>query len=673
MGLRVHLDYETFSECDLKACGASVYAQHPSTHITHFSIIIENDQGCSPVYSWVEADKQDGLLETIRQLANHPAVEWVAHNAAFERAVWAEQWERKLGIPLPPLERWTCTMANAMQAGAPGRLEDLTKALGVPDQKDTEGGKIMAKHSKPRKPSKKDPSTRWPDPDRAIARRVMLYNAQDVRAEVAAEQATPFRMSANERAVWQLTQRMNERGVPVDREGAEAFVRVHHEATVDMLRELDTVTGGDITSVDQIARIKAFCARNGLQLEGLAADILEELDFDAIQAAHGWAVRRVLEIRQTIGKSSVKKLPTILRWLGRDDRIRGALSYYGAMSTGRWSSQGPQFQNFGRPLFKLKGDMHDAYVDLAKSPHATSLIRAYGYEPMEYLVTGMRHLIAAPAGSQLAASDFASIESVCLFALAGAERKVELLRSGQSLYVDLASKIYGRPISKEGDLVEYSVGKIAVLGLGYQMGPPKYQETCRKQGVIVSLDLAEKVVKDYRQDVPEVAGPNGLWKCLEGAALAAMLHPGGWHDAYNVGYRFDKDRDILECMLPSGRSLYYWNPRVDTVPSRFREGELDLKLSYNAWKEGRWQRVHTYGGKLAENVIQAIARDLMALAMLRLEDAGCRLILTVHDEAVDERPGADHQMMEQIMAEPVSWAKGWPIRAEGWTGPRFRK
>lgn len=296
-----------------------------------------------------------------------------------------------------------------------------------------------------------------------------------------------------------------------------------------------------------------------------------------------------------------------------------------------------------------------------------------GHGAIESVVTGLRHALIADKSRVFISGDFAQIEARIVLALAGQHDKVKLFQTGTP-YIDMATQIYGRPISKKNDVTEYTIGKNTVLGCGFQMGDKRFHERyCPQQ----PMEFATRVIRVYRNDwAPMVPS---LWYALEGAANDTV-----WtkqpHEAYGVRYALEDG--WLTARLPSGRKLYYWNPQPvrRTMPWKDRlTGEAVVKagFTYQAVKQGRWKTVQAFGGLLTENVVQGLARDLLVIAMFKLEANGFPLVLTVHDEAVGEPllVNADELAFRQIMEDTPEWAKaiGIPVAAETWAAERYRK
>lgn len=654
----IRIDFETRSELDVTQVGAWRYAAHPSTEILCLAYKFSKE----PAQLWKAGTPfPDALTQRIQ------AGELVeSHNAGFERAIWALVIPRQVPKAPPiPLSQWRCSAAKASVCALPRALEQAGLALRLSIQKDAAGNKVMRKLCKPRKPTKNNPA-KWHN-DAKDFEKLYSYCLQDVDVEEALSDCLPP-LSPTELQVWRLNERMNERGIYCDTKTVRAAFRVVAKRTQQLNDEIQQLTNGEIDSANQVAALRAYlnnklgCFTPDLRKERLA-ELLEDERIDP-------KAKRILEIRQARSRSSTKKLNAMLRTAGTDNRIRDCLMYHGA-STGRWAGKLIQPQNLPRGTVK---DV-DGCIEAIKAEDLDWLWVLYG-EPMEAVSSCLRGFLTAAPGNELIASDYKSIESRVLFWLAGQWDAVKKYEDEADLYVDMAQAIYSVPQS-EITKPKRQVGKHTVLGCGYGMGPDKFIETCWIQGQIkVDHTLAQQAVNTYRgkyYKVPE------FWKACERAAILAVKHrgsvsvvpirSGGARIAYQV------KRDFLRCRLPSGRMLYYYKPSLEKYPTPW--GDLRLQLSYMGINSlnHKWTPQLTYGGKLVENIVQAVSRDLMADAMLRLEEKSYPVVLTVHDEIVTEKKKGTGSLEElnSIIATRPEWAKTCPISVEGWQGIRYRK
>ena len=652
------IDFETYSECDLRDSGMWRYAEDPTTEVMCIKYKLPsgfigswdtfypdlNDRSdLDPLFSWIKAG---GLVE--------------AHNAGFEEAIWTNVMVKKYGFPEVPANQWRCSAAKAAAMGLPRALGQLGTALGTSIQKDEAGRRVMLKMSKPRKPTKNDPSTRHDKPEDIET--LLSYCTDDILTEEACSDMIPD-LPAREFKIWTLDQSINRLGLPVDVPNIKRAISYIARFSKTLVEELIEITDGVIKSPGQHAKIKAFCHDNGYAIEGTAKPFVEAaLEDETIPDL----VRRVLEIRQALGSAAVKKYKKMLAMTCENGRIKGTLLYYGA-STGRWSGSGIQPQNLPR------GSVKDVDTCIQKLETVTykEFITAYP-DVMGALASCIRGMIKAEEGKTFYCADYSSIESRALFWLADCESGLEIYRKDGKVYEDMAATIYGVPVSQiKGGSVERQVGKQAILGLGYGMGKVTFKATCEGYKIEVSDELADKAVNAYRTKYAEI---KKLWKDCEVSAIKAVKSPGVVvRQSSKLAWRYNGK--FLQVRLPSGRKISYYKPAI--TMARTSWGELKETLTYMHLDSTtkKYRRTKTYGGKLVENVTQGLARDLMAESMLNVDAAGYDIVLTVHDELLAEaREGfGSLKDFESIMEAPPKWALDMPIEVEGWQGKRFKK
>lgn len=380
---------------------------------------------------------------------------------------------------------------------------------------------------------------------------------------------------------------------------------------------------------------------------------------------------RALEILRALGRSSTAKYEAMANWIGEDDRVRGGLLFHGA-STGRWSGQGVQPHNF--PKGRIK-DQEVAWNALKTHDKAViaQLRDSKGQPfdgPMDALSSALRGVIIPREGYDLCVADYASIEARVLLWLAGETTALELFRTGGDIYLDMASEIYGYECNKQDHAKERGLGKIAILGLGYQMGASKFQATCEAQGIVIEDDLAERVVHAYRSKYWRV---KRLWYATEEVACDAVTS-GELRIESRIAWRVEGR--FLYATLPSGRRLAYPDPEVRLRATPWGDMKPSLTFMGVDPHTHQWKRQTTYGGMLVENLVQAIARDIMADALMRCEQSGKYIpILTVHDELVTEVASGtgNAKEFERLLTDIPWWASGCPIAAEAWIGLRYTK
>jgi DNA polymerase len=592
---------------------------------------------------------QDRFLE----LAADPSVRVVAHNAEVERAVLL----RKFGVEVP-LSRLDDTAARARRAGLPPALDDLCDALALDEQKAADGAHVMMKLARPRRPSREDRSEFWSEAKKPEDfARLYAYCLADVRALAAVDRALPP-LEPAERRRWELTARMNLRGLRVDLPALGTALEVSARAGRSLDRRFEELVGVGPRS----PRAREVLGLSSLD-KATVRDALKRPDLTPVQ-------REALEVRQRVAKSSVKKLEAFLnRTSDTDARLRGSMVYCGAERTARWSAGGVQPHNFPRGL----GEGTDAAFGELRSG-ALELV----HDDVLATLSGMlRGFILGP----LLVGDFAQVECRTLAWMAGQDDLTQMFRDGADPYCEMASAIYGRPVTKKEHPFERFIGKESVLGCGYQLGARKFAEHLDvKADVQVDEAFAQRVVSTFRRRFPKVVrlwellGRGLVWVLREGCERGVEVGP----VRMGVGAAGRVPHAWVE--LPSGRRLYYQRAELVSDGS----GGLDVQyLGRDQYRGGSWGMVRTYGGKITENVVQATSRDLLAEAMLRVADAGFPVVLTVHDEVVSELPdggpggGSDPEgnlrAFERLVAVVPAWAEGLPLKAECFACERYRK
>ena len=653
------LDYETRSRADLKKCGAYEYARDPSTRILCVGFrCAETREGLADaetkVWSPFLGPAPELLLEW---LAAHD-VRLVAHNVPFERVITQYVFHRHVDGDFAdriPLDRWECSMANSRAVSLPAKLEFAAAALKLKHTKDMQGHRLMLKLSKPRKPTKTDPSP-WHS-KRAELIRVMQYCATDVDTEAELFLRVPP-LSPSERRLWLLDQKINERGFHCDRPLVQRILEMLDRESNRLTDECARLTDGAVRSTKQVAETKRWLAAQGVELPNLQKKTVA----DAIAAglASGKALE-LLEVRQEASKASTSKYVAFEQRSKSKGRVCDALTFHTA-HTGRWGGAGLGPQNLPVPRID---NPHKA-CERIRDATLEDLRFWYG-SPNELFASCLRSMIIASPGKEFFGGDYSGIELRVLFWLAKHEAGLRAIRSGQDMYCAQASVIYDKPITKENHF-ERQLGKKAVLGCGFQMGPDKFFETCWADGMEVSEEIAKKAVVAYRElHAPVVQ----LWKNLEQAALAAVRHPGKRYRVNRILWFVEGE--YLWAELPSGRRLAYYGPSIKHKITPWGEKKATLYYWCVHPKTKKWVQEGTYGGKLTENCVQAVARDLLADALQRLEARGYEVVLHVHDEPNCEREAGTGSLaeFETLMSRTPPWAADLPVKVEGWQGERY--
>ena len=658
--IKVHLDFETRSACDLKKAGAYVYSMHPTTEVICLSYKIGDGITKNIPLIYMSKDikyfyatpSYSDLIDAIK----NPDVIFVAHNAFFEQVIYLNVLVKRFGWPEIPITRWRCTAAKAAACALPRSLEGVTNALNLKVQKDMDGRRLILKYCKPRRT--KDGSLKWWD-DKDELNRIFEYCNNDVEAEYAVDHALPD-LTPTEQKVWFLDQKINMRGVYVDMKAVDTCLELIKAETERLQSDFDDVTGGIMfSSTRQRSEVLNFLRSEGYELPDLRAKTVQDaLDSGAISGD----AETILRLRQATSKTSTAKYQAFKNRAGTDSRVRDLLLYCAA-STGRWGGMGIQPQNFPRGSIKDT----DLAIDVILTCSLEWLRTVYG-EPMSVFSSVLRGMITATPGKMLYVADYASIETRVLFWVANNEQGLKAYHEGQDLYKIMAAAIYKKDV-KDITKAERQLGKTAILGCGYGMGAKKFHATCLAQGIEIDEDMAEKAVNSYRELYFKVTK---VWRNYEQAACLAVAEK----RAVKINkVIFSVKDNFLWCELPSGRKLAYYNPSL--VDKKMPWGETRKVLHYYAINPltKQWGLESTYGGKLTENIVQGISRDLMADSLLNMDKKGFDVLLSVHDEAICEQDDdfmSGHEY-EKLMSTTPKWAEGAPIAVEGFKSFRYKK
>ena len=642
-------DIETRSTVDLEVAGAWRYAADPTTE----PMVVAYAVDAAAPQIWIPGQP---IPSPFLEAAHDPRWLVIAHNAMFERAILTRLLGPRFRWPQIPVEQWRDTMSLALASALPGALDAVAVAVGLPLTKDREGYRLMRTMSRPRRARKgEDPNAlHWVDgPEQREA--LHRYCVCDVETERALFYVLPP-LSDAEQDLWQLDAIINERGFPVDVALAQAARDVARAEQAALDLEVARHTENEITSVHQRDRIVAFVRRRGHALEALTKRSV------AAVLAHdpGDAVRHLLELRQQGALASVRKFERLLKSVDADCRVRGGLRFHGS-ATGRWSGRGYQPQNLRKP----EGDL-DAAVEAILGGDLEQ-IRQLG-APLTVAGDVSRAMICAAPGHVLVGADFSSVESRTLAWLAREEWKLDVYRKYDATkdpalepYCVGASKVLRRPVTPD-DVQGRELGKVLDLAFGFGGGLGAWR---RFDTSDTYSDTHVEVFKVEWRRAHQAT--ERFWKGIKRAALQAVI----------TGHRIDLGRlsfamqgTSLLMTLPSGRSIAY--PEARLGPGRF-DGHREVHFKDNA--HGGWSDCRSWYGTLTENAVQAVARDLLAAAMQRIEHAGYPVVLHVHDEVVCETPegrgGSDEFL--RLMTEPPGWAEGLPIAAKVWSGPRYAK
>lgn len=673
----VVLDFETLSACDLVKAGSDRYAQDFTTEVLCLSY--GTSSGKRGRWRWRPGLPKDPLLLK----AIEAGVTFVAHQAGFERSIW--HWQMEPDWPAIPLSQWHDTMARAQQLVLPAGLDRVLPVLKLPMAKDKEGNQLVKRLNREYAKTGIRPHI-----SEALLERIMVYCDSDIDGQVALHKRIGW-LPDHERPIWEDSQEVNDRGVLLDMELVDAMQDVVDQATGPLALRFKEITGG--LTFGQIAKVKAWVISRGVDIPNLAKETLAELlGDDEEDEAHddeaGYAdpegdewdnvaqhdvflpddVREALHIRQLVGSASVKKLARMKTCVGYDGRARGLLVYHGT-GPGRQAGRLLQPHNFPRGSLKEDGDTPDPapLVSAIKQRDPALLEMMYG-PPVETVVSALRHCIIAGKDHEFLSGDYSGIQARTVLAVAGQMDKVALLAGGVDVYCDMGGQIYKRVITK-ADLVERQTGKNSVLGLGFQMGPPKFHDKYAKDR---PLEFAAEVVRVYRKEwAPEVPL---LWYDIQDAAIDAV-----WTGEPQTcrGITYYLEDQWLTARFPNDSTIHYFNPQRTKRAMPWDETDVRRGFSYQVMKAGRWVTRDAFGGQLTENAVMKIEREIMETAKRKLKAHGMFLVLEVHDELVMQahKRDADRKAFQEIMEDVEPWVKayGIPIKVDTWQGDRYRK
>lgn len=645
------LDFETRSTVDLRKTGVYPYAQHETTDIYCLAYAMPDE----PVEVYVPGQP---VPETITKAVEDGTI-FAAWNAQFERIIWENIMVPRYGFPELPLERWHCTASQAALMALPRSLEQAAQALGVSAQKDMAGSRLMQTMCRPRRIEDDGTIVWWEDEDRVA--RLIEYCETDVKVEQAIAQklaAFPER----EVELYLLDQRINDRGLRIDLDLAAAASRLTDEAMEVANKRLEELTSGFCKGVTNTGCMARWIEEvRGIRVDSLDKKAVAQL----IETTTDPLVKEVLTLRQETGKTSTAKLGAMLGAACTDGRIRGTLLFAGASRTGRWSGRLVQPHNFPRPEIP---NPEDAIEDV-KFGDLASVELIYGPAP-QVVSSLLRSCITSDDDKTLIAADFSAIEARVLAWISGQQDLIDAFATGADVYKRMAGEIYGIDAS-EVTKDQRQMGKMAVLGCGYGMGGPKFRTSVRDMvGVDLPEEEAKRIVDAYRKAHPEIVS---FWYDCERGAIEAVENPGIAVEAGRV--KFMRKGSWLVCQLPSMRKLWYCLPSVVEADTPWGDTRPQLEFTGMVSMTRKWTRQTMYGGRWAENIVQAVARDLLADAMLRLEAAGYPIVGSVHDEIITEVEDGFGSVseVEQLMSIAPAWAEGCPLEAEGWMSNRFKK
>lgn len=650
---RLYIDTETYSPEDLQTAGAYKYIDSPGFELLLISYAFDN----GPVRV-IDIASGENIPPELDQALTDPNIEKWAHNAVFERLVF-----KAIGRPIP-IEQLYCSLVKAAYCSLPLSLGQLSEVLGLEELGKKATGKALIKYfCSPCKPTKangmRSRNMPWDDPEKWSEFKV--YSEYDIHSErEVVKQLDRFSFPESERIAYLTDQAINDRGVLMDLQMARNAIRFNDLFSESLFARMQELTG--LQNPNSVAQLKSWLSERGLEFPALGKpEITEYLGsgqrIDPV-------VEEVLRGRLMLAKSSVKKYTAMLNCAGFDDRAHGLFQFYGANRTGRWVSKLIQLQNLPQNHMQ---DLESARELVARGDWEAMKL-AYNNTP-EVLSELIRTTFIAPQGMTFAVADFSAIEARVLSWIAQEKWRLDVFNTHGKIYEASASMMFGVPMEqiKKGSPLRQR-GKTAELALGYE-GSISAMENMDRDKQLTKPEMAN-IVRLWRRANPAIVN---LWGEVEDAAIMTVRTK----RPHKVSCLcFEHDGVNLTITLPSGRKLFYRNPRVR--PNRF--GKVGLMYDGLVQSVG-WTDVETYGGKLVENIVQAVARDLLSEAMVRLTKAGYNIVMHVHDECICEVPegqaDAHLNRMNNIMAENPEWTKilpmGIPLKADGYVTKFYKK
>lgn len=653
----LNIDIETRSSVNISKSGAYKYAQSEDFEILLFSYKLNDDPT-----KIVDLKQGEKIPDNILELLNIPDCIKHAYNAAFE-------WYclNQAGYTTS-ITQWRCTMFHATYLGLPAGLGMTGKAIGISEDKKklTTGNRLIQYFSVPCKPTKTNGGRTWNDPHHDLDKWKLYreYNMQDVEAEYTIFQyIKAFEVPAKEQKLWEMDILMNANGVKVDKLLVDSVLRIDAESTEKLTNEAQKITGLD--NPNSITQLKSWVeSQIDEELPGLTKDDISDLlSRDNLPLK----VKRVLEIRQQLGKTSVSKYAAMENAMCKDDRVRGLLQFYGANRTGRWAGRLVQVQNLPRNYINTLDDARD----LAKHGNFEGLKLLYGNVPD--ILSQLVRTAFITSKDKFIISDFSAIEARVIAWLAGEEWVNEVFATHGKIYEATASQMFNVPIDKikKGN-PEYSLrqrGKVATLALGYQGGESALIAMGADKMGLSSEELTDIKVRwrDANKNIVR------LWYAVGDAVIQAM-NGNGTQFVQCLEIRREWDMmyglDFISVKLPSGRKLYY--PKPFLQQNKFNKDALHYYGVNQTTK--KWEVNSTYGGKLVENIVQAIARDCLAETLIRLYDRNYDVVMHIHDEVViDAYDDEKLEDVNNILAEPIPWAPGLILKGAGFETKYYMK
>lgn len=648
------IDIETYSSKDIGKCGLYNYVQATDFEILLFAYSFDDQD-----VKLIDLAQGEQLPNEIVAALSDKNIIKHAYNAAFEWYCLNKFWNS-------PIDQWECTMVKGLYAGYPAGLAAIGNCIGISeDKRKLATGKALIRYfCIPCKPTKSNGgrTRNLPKHDLDRWRLFKEYCKQDVVTEKEiAKVLSSVKFPQSEQEMWIIDQKMNAYGVEIDRKLVDGALKIDSIRTEELLSEALQISG--LNNPNSVSQLKEWITENtGNEITSLNKSDVPEL----IKNTDSKEVKRMLEIRQELSKTSTKKYVAMNNAVCLDNRVRGLLQFYGANRTGRWAGRLVQVQNLPRNYLR-NIDMAREYV---KSQNINAIKLIYGNVP-DTISQLIRTAFVAPKGKEFVVADFSAIEARVISWLAGEQWRLDVFKTHGKIYEASASQMFGVPIEriKKGN-PEYSLrqkGKVAELALGYQgSSGALIQMGALKMGL--SEDELPEIVDRWRKANSRIVD---LWQTIQNCAVKSIQT--GLPQAMQKSIIFSIENSNLAVMLPSGRKLYYIKPEL--TENQF--GNVAITYMGQNQTTKKWERIPTYGGKLTENIIQAIARDCLAISIKSLVKNGFIPVFHIHDEVICEVPEDDKVLNLEnainIMCQPIEWAKDLPLNADGFTSKYYKK
>ncbi|EPF1982466.1 DNA polymerase [Listeria monocytogenes] len=638
----LRIDIETYSGRDIKNCGAYAYTESEDFEILLFAYAYDDE----PVK--VIDLTIDEIPDTVLEDLNNRRVLKTAHNANFERTCLAKYYNRQM-----PPEQWQCTMVHGTLLGLPASLDMMSKALRLAQEKDNEGKALIRYFCMPCKPTKANGGRTRNYPEHASEKwaKFIEYCRQDVVVERAiSKKIAKFPFAEDEQRNWELDQRIADKGVRIDVDLVKHAIACQERYQANLGKKAKDLTR--LENPNSVQQLKDWLADMGYPVSSLNKDSVSELLADEDLDED---VREMLLLRQEMSKTSIKKYEKMQHARCHDGRVRGLLQFYGANRTGRWAGRLVQVQNLPRNYIK---DIAEVRKDL-KAGDYEAFEMMYSNVP-DVLSQLIRTAFIAEDGYTFDITDFSAIEARVIAWLAGEQWRLDVFNSHGRIYEASASQMFHIPI-EEVDKNLRQKGKVSELALGYNGGVNALIAMGALEMGLKENEL-QGIVDAWRKASPAITS---LWRGVEKHAKLAISTR---KSQKYKGLTFYYEAGILFIKLPSDRNLAYF--RAKLVP-----GKYGPQICYEGVTDKGWRKQYTYGGKLVENIVQAIARDCLAISLRRIEDAGIDTVMHVHDEAITEVQESESSVdkLNAILAEPIPWAPGLPLQGDGFSSDFYMK